>query len=330
MKGFFDFFSRKKRLLSFTERLSEIISGGIPLQKALGIMGRIYSKDKKLSETCLNLQKILVGGTKFSVAMKMFPVINAPEWYIAYLNVAEECGNLNEVLVQLEKNLKHEKDSREKFLSSIAYPVFVVLLTAFSGFFSVSYFLPAFSSLFEGNADEIRRTAIKTMLYADIFLAAAFFMLVSIVAKTVCSSPCLGVLKTMDFLSENSVPTLAAVNCAFSFAGNDRKISRALLHIRNELLEGEKIASCFGRCFEKAGYKEEGALLSENLSICEETGKNNGFKKCVDVLNAKKMRLEKIVLSSVHPVLILLSSIYITLILKAAFLPYITNFGGFI
>lgn len=319
----------EKRLMTFTERLSELLSSGLSLQKSLTIIARI-SSDKKLRGVCLKLQQALSSGSEFSVAMTKFPDLKIPGWYAAYLNVAQECGNLTQILLYIQSLLNHEKEAREKFLSAIAYPVFVVFLTALSGFLSVKYFLPAFSDLFPADAEEIRSRAMETMLMADIFLALSFLLISYLVASFAGVSPCMGVLRTMNFLCENSVPTLTAVNCAFSFAENDGRLSRALVDIRSELLEGASLASCFGKCFEKAGLKREGLLLSENLALCEESGLKTAFKKTLSLLDARKNRQEKLLLSSLQPVLLLLASVYITLILKAAFLPYITNFGGLI
>lgn len=333
MNAFFNLFSRKKRLISFTERLSELTSSGIPIQKSLGIMGRISATDKRLSEFCYSLQKSLADGTKLSVAISMSDFVKSPDWYVAYISVAEECGAVSPVLLHLKNLLCHEKESFEKFVSALLYPGFLVFLTAIAGFCSIQFFLPSFSELFsesEKTAKAIETEAFRTMVSADAVLFAGFLLIVWLAARVIRVNPCLNVLRTMDFLSENSVPTLAAVNCAFSFCEKDKKLARALLSVRNELLDGEKIALCFGRCFERAGFKKEGLLLSENLSLCEETGKNNGFKKTVNFISAKNERREKAFLSLVQPVLLLLASFYITLILKTAFLPYITNFGGLI
>lgn len=333
MSVFFDFFSRKKRLSSFTERLSELVSSGISIQKSLEILGRIPCADRKFSDFCSSLGKSLCGGTKFSVAVSMSPMVSAPAWYISYICVAEECGAVADVLLHLKNLLRHESESLEKFFSAVAYPSFVVILTALSGFFSVNFFLPEFSGLFGSDgraAAEIQSEAMKTMIYADIVLMVVFILFLCVALRILRVSPCLSVLKTMDFLSRHNLPTLSAVNCAFAFSEKDRKISFALLSVRNKLLGGEKIASCFGRCFSEAGYKKVGLLLSENLSICEQTGRNDGFKNTVDYVSVRKERMEKIFLACVQPLLLLFASAYITLILKTAFLPYITNFGEII
>ncbi|MBR0496323.1 MAG: type II secretion system F family protein [Treponema sp.] len=333
MNGFFDFLSRKKRLACFTERLSELVSSGISIQKSLEILGRISSTDRKLAEFCSSVGKSLCGGTKFSVAVSMSPLVKAPSWYISYISVAEECGAVAEVLLHLKKLLLHESESLEKFVSAVAYPFFVVILTAVSGFFSVKLLLPEFSGLFGGDgktAAEIQSEAMSAMIYADFVLLAVFILFVWLSLRILRASPCLSVLKTMDFLSRHSLPTLSAVNCAFAFSEKDRKIAFALLSVRNELLEGAKIASCFGKCFSDAGFKKEGLLLSENLSLCEQTGRNDGFKNTADYISAKNERTEKIFLASVQPLLLFFAAAYMTLILKTAFLPYITNIGGII
>ena len=320
-------FSKRQRLFDFTEQLSELISSGLSLQSALEILGKIDFEDKNLSKMAVFLYDSLSLGAKFSFALEATPYIKAPAWYVDFITVAENCGCLETVLLYLKNILKHGKEGREKILEALFYPSLVIILTAIAGFHSVFFILPSFSEIFPAGFSS-ESDAFSSMLRADFFLLSVFALFMIFLKKNLSSEPCVNIFRTMDFLSENSVPTLTAVSCALAFTSGKKKLSNALVNVKEKLLNGESLADCFGSSFEDAGFKKEGRLLSVNLALCERTGGTKGFGKTADYLSARKMRQEKLILSSVQPFLILLSSVYVTLILKTAFLPYITNTGG--
>ena len=140
MKAIFDFTGSEKRLLVFTERLSELVLSGCSLQKSLYVMGKMRFRDIRLNRTASFLHKTLLAGTKFSIAMSLAPDIKLPEWYAAFISVSEECGRLGPVLLYLKKLLEHKRSADEKFYTAIIYPVLVVLFVMLGGLLSVFYF----------------------------------------------------------------------------------------------------------------------------------------------------------------------------------------------
>ena len=317
--------SGRKLLFSLTDSLAELCAGGIPLQNAVSLLSE---RNSALGRCARLLHDALSKGMAFSVALGTVPFLSVPDWYVAYILVSEECGQISPILAHLRNLLLRERQLREKCLSLFAYPCLVLFLTAAAGFLSVFYFLPSFSFLFTESVSQVQKEAVDSILFADSFLLCSFFILVACVRKLLSSAPCLNVIRTMAFLSEHAVPMLQAVSCAFAFVGREKRVSFALLSVRNRLLDGEHIADCFGSCFEKAGFKTEGRVLSEFLYLCEQTGKQNGFARSAKILEEKQSRREKVLLAFLPPILLLLVASYITLILKTAFLPYLTTFGG--
>ena len=318
-------YSKRKLLFALTDALCELVGGGVPLPNALSILS---ARDTLVGSCARRLHKSLSDGMSLSLAFCSTTDIAAPEWFSAYISVAEECERIAPILLHLRNLLEHERRVREKMLALLAYPCFVILLTAAAGFFSVYFLLPSLSVLFGSDFSELQSQAVKTMVFADAALLLAFVLLVFFAKKLLSSPPCLHVIQTMAFLSEHDIPTIHAVSCAFAFTGREKKTAFALLSVRNRLLGGEKIAECFGSCFEEAGFRREGRILSEFLYLCEQTGKQNGFARSASVLEERQIRAEKIMLSSMQPLLLLLATFYVALILKTAFLPYITSLGG--
>jgi type II secretory pathway component PulF len=330
MRGILCIFGKKKRLLIFTERLFELISSGISLQKALFILSRMNFTDIKLNRLASFLHKSILAGTKFSLAIKLAPYVSVADWYSAFITVSEEFGGISSVLEHLTLLLRHEKNTSRKIMDSLRYPCLLLASSAIAGYLSVTFILPSFSALFSENIRQIQENAVRTMIKADFFLLFVFSVFVLVTKKIFSQNQCAGIMKTLSFLRENSIPTLPAISCTLAFSSGNKRLSAALISVRKRLLDGEEISDCFGKCLEDSGFRQEGLLVAENLMFNQETGGKDAFAKAYSCLCEIQARREQVFLSSIQPFFLLVVAIYLCLISKAAFLPFITNLGGFL
>lgn len=324
----------KNQLMDFTEKLAELLSGGISVQDSLKILEKVYKKKKRLSLLCSSIYENLAQGRPLSISMKICPYLKFPDWYLAYICLAEECGRIELVLKEVEKILSRKKKLYEKCFDALIYPLLLIFLTAFAGFLSVYYFLPHFLSSFGGSLkageNKIMEEAVQALYFGNIFLFISLFLILYFMRDFLLPGKCIQLFKNMAFLLDNSLPTLSAVSSSFSFGDGNKKILQVLNSIKKRLLEGEKVSQCFGQCLIQGGYKKEGLLLEENLILCEKTGNNRAFAKTAEILEEGRIKKERLFLSLLNPVLMLIVALYIGQILKSALLPYLTNFGGLI
>lgn len=325
MKSFF--FSQKNRLYLFTERLSELVGSGLSVQKSLSILKAFSFRDKKFREGTGELYFSLSRGSRFSAALKMASFIDFPDWYTAFISLAEECGCLSGILRHLMDILDYRQKCVKKVFSIMLYPLFLLFLTALTGIFFAFYFMPAYFFLFGEKGNDIQLLAKKAVMEANGFLLAFLFLFFVFLRKNFVEKTSCQLFKSLSFLEENKIPTLRALTLAISFSSSDRKVSRALIAVKNQLLEGRSLSLSFGEAFEKSGLREEGIILSENLALCQETGKNNAFEKSYCFLSERQKLREKNFLSLLQPVIFLVTAIYAGFILKTAFLPFISDFG---
>ena len=112
-------------LVNFTQQLSTMITAGLPLLSALGLL---KSQAKKaMYKVVESLMKIVEGGGSFSKALEANAGVFS-RVYIQLVKAGETGGILDKVLEELAKNLDKEKELRSKVKGAMIYPVSVIIV----------------------------------------------------------------------------------------------------------------------------------------------------------------------------------------------------------
>ncbi len=317
----------EKSLIVFTEALEELLSGEIPLSKSLEIISETRNFGKKVCLAASEILKNLNGGSCFFVALRKCSQLFFPVWYLSFISCSEKMGELNFIVKNILAILHKQSKNREKFFSLLIYPVFVALLAFFGGVFAF-HFLSDFSSNFYPDGNSGLKTFFACFFPALSFLFSSYFFLFLLMRKTFCQNSSFFVFQSLAFLSERSVPVLECIKSCFSFTESSRKLEIALILTEERILSGWKISESFSKSFKEKGFKSEALLLDLNLSLCQLTGKNDGFSKIAKALDEKFVKREKRFLGILQPVLMFITAIYLWLLLKDIFLPMVMGIGG--
>ena len=146
--GFFLGRLNKKAILPFTQELTTLLEGGIPLDKSLSILlsGQDKNMIKDVVEDLLNGIK---SGKSFAEALtnhtKLFSSV-----YINMVRAGEEGGVLPQVLKRLGAFQERLQKVRSEIISAMIYP----LLLSITGLVCVGalivYVIPKFAQIFDG------------------------------------------------------------------------------------------------------------------------------------------------------------------------------------
>lgn len=109
----------------FTEQLAHLLSAGMTLDEALGILVRRL-KQPKLQGLCKSLHQALIDGVSLSQAMRSFPKIFSP-LYVNMVSAGEASGTLNEILRRLVVHLADVKSLRDRVQQALVYPAVLVV-----------------------------------------------------------------------------------------------------------------------------------------------------------------------------------------------------------
>jgi len=109
----------------FTEQLAHLLSAGMTLDEALGILVKRL-KHPRLGPLSRSLHQALLDGRSLSQAMRDFPRIFSP-LYVNMVSAGEASGALAEILRRLVVHLADVKALRDRVQQALVYPALLVV-----------------------------------------------------------------------------------------------------------------------------------------------------------------------------------------------------------
>ena len=149
--GQFSFKSKKVNfaaLEDFTRSLSSLLTGNVPLSRALQILYK-ESSNPAASEKWKELHDLVIDGVPLATAMGRAPDV-FPRVYVAMVEAGEAGGFLDVVLAQIADFQAREKELRAKVMAAMMYPAVLLCLAIFVLIFLLVFFIPRFTTLFAG------------------------------------------------------------------------------------------------------------------------------------------------------------------------------------
>ncbi len=135
-------------LENFTRQLSNLLTSGVPLSRALVILQREAATPLAMAKW-QELHNSVVDGLSLAAAMAKVPDV-FPTVYVAMVEAGETGGFLDVVLNQIADFQAREKELRSKVSSAMLYPCILLTLAAAVLIFLLVFFIPNFEKLFAG------------------------------------------------------------------------------------------------------------------------------------------------------------------------------------
>ena len=136
-------------VLLFTEHLRQLLEGGLPLDKALNFLERVFESTDKRSLALFvgRLKERLQKGRSLSQALEEETDIS--RLYVQLIKTGEAVGDLPGILATLQHYLSSQKRFREELISNSLYPLFLIVFGLFAIQTVLVYVLPRFAVVFE-------------------------------------------------------------------------------------------------------------------------------------------------------------------------------------
>ncbi|MGQ9523394.1 MAG: type II secretion system F family protein [Armatimonadota bacterium] len=131
----------------FTRQLSDLISGGLPLDRCLTVLIE-QSESKALQELLTKVQAEVRSGSALSAALAAYPKV-FPEMYTNMLRAGEASGQLPEVAQRLADFLEKEQVRRSQVISALVYPAVLLSVAVTAVAFLLTFVIPRLSGVFE-------------------------------------------------------------------------------------------------------------------------------------------------------------------------------------
>ena len=328
-------------LANFTRQLSTMITAGMNLVDALGILQN--QTEGYLSRVLADVRRSVEGGKSLSESMKAYPkVFNTV--YVSLITAGEKAGVLDKVLQRLADNLEAEREFRAKVKGALMYPVIVLIGMVVVFFVMVFYVIPQLSGIyqdFEADLPGMTQALLDISAFSQnywwlligggvgVVMLYRFLYRVPDWRKRIeqikLSLPIFGALyeevlmaeltRTMSLLVAAGVPIVEALQLVAEGADN-LLYKEGILRARMMVERGYSLAQAFGR---EAIFP---AIFAQMLSVGEETGQVDQIMMRVsNYFDTESREKVKGLTSAIEPFIIILLAIGVGFLVFAIVIP---------
>ncbi len=319
--------SIKKASVFFTQELGVLLNSGISLDKSLRILSDAQD-DKKFNGMILDILEEVKAGKSFADALSLFPDTFSSV-YINMVRAGEESGVLPKVLERLGAFMEKVQRIKSETISSLIYPLFLVLFGILSVGLIVTIVIPKFTEVFDGMGVALPLSMQLLIGLGDfmkhyswviiIALAGMYYLFKSLkkkagvqenIDKRQLRIPILGDVlwrieisrfaRTLGTLLENGVSLLTSIDISKGVLSNSF-LSNKIDDVKPDIKAGKGFTAPLG---ERSFFP---GIAQHLLRVGEETGKlDEMLLKVSDNMDVDIEQRIKRLLSLVEPILILI------------------------
>lgn len=132
--------------IDFTNILYTFAKSGISLVESLFFI-EMNSESKNIQNLSIELRKLVLAGGGLSEAIAKFPE-SFDRVYVGLVRAGEESGELEATLKRLSFLLDKQDKLRSKVISTLSYPIFVIILACLVTTIMLMFVFPAFKGMY--------------------------------------------------------------------------------------------------------------------------------------------------------------------------------------
>ncbi len=330
-------------LAFFAEQLSTLIAGGVPLVRAVSLLGQ-YSDNPTMGMVLTQVAHDIAGGQSLHEALGQHPKTFSHVW-LSLVQAGEVGGQIAETLMQLSIYTKTQEGMKSKIITAITYPAILTVASVGVLIYFIIGIVPTFAQIFEDfNLTLPMLTVIVLKVSSVITNHAVAIILVMIMAivgfrfyintptgrkkwhSFLLTMPIFGgflrniyydrMLSTLATLLRSGVAILNAIGVLEESFESNVIIRQALKQVRAEVAAGKAISDSFAETGVFPG------LMTEMMKMGEESGKLPNIIQTLSKFYADKVDQFIARFSAViDPILIVGVGVLIGIIVASIFLP---------
>lgn len=342
-------FRRRKRqqtikpddFILFNQQFVALIRAGLPILKALDLL-KDRIANPLLREHMADVRDRVFSGALLSEALRAQDVF--PTVYVASIFAGERSGNLVEVINRYVQYQKTILTVRKKFLNSLIYPAFLIVLAVVMIAVILTYVIPKFGELYADLNTPLPVTTrlligLSDAIRANLTLVVPLIVGVLVALKIWLGSrrgqqwldelkltaPILGHIwtmfsmaqlsRTLATLLQGGIPLVAALEVARDASGN-RVIGESIRDAIGQVREGQALSESL----ERTGHFPDLAL--EMIRVGEQTGSLADMLNHVADFYDEDVNIRSTALLSwVEPVILLCVAVFIAFVLISLYMP---------
>lgn len=330
-------------LAFFAEQLSTLIAGGVPLVRAVSLLGQ-YASNPTLGMVLTQVAHDISGGQSLHEALAQHPRTFSHVW-LSLVQAGEVGGQIAETLMQLSIYTKTQEGMKSKIITAVTYPAILCCASVGVLIYFIVGIVPTFAQIFADFNLTLPMITIIVLKVSSLVTNHAILIIVTMLLlfaafrfyirtpngkkrwhAFLLTMPIFGnflkniyydrLLSTLATLLRSGVTILNAIGVLEeSFDGNII-IQNALKQVRAEVAAGQAISDSFANTGVFPG------LMTEMMKMGEESGKLPGIIQTLSKFYADNVDQFIARFSAViDPILIVGVGVLIGIIVASIFLP---------
>jgi len=325
----------------FNQQFNALIRAGLPILKALDLL-KEQIRNPLLKHHIVNVRDRVFSGALLSEALRAQGVF--PTVYTASIFAGERSGNLVEVINRYVQYEKTVLSVRKRFLNSLIYPTFLIVLAIVMVGIILTYVIPKFAQLYADLNTPLPITtrlliAISATIQSHLALIVPLIIGALVILKVwvgtgsgrhwvdelKLTAPIVGNLWTMFSMAQltrtlatllsGGIPLVGALEVARDASGN-RVIGDSIRSAITQVREGNPLSDSL----ERTGHFPDLAL--EMIRVGEQTGSLPDMLNHVADFYDEDVNLRSTALLSwVEPVILLFVAAFIAMVLISLYMP---------
>ena len=325
----------------FNQQFVSLIKAGLPILRALDLL-KAQIKNPILKRHIIDVRDRVHSGAMLSDALKAQMVF--PTVYTASIYAGERSGDLAEVITRYTGYQKTVLAVKKRFLTSLIYPAFLVVLCIVMVTVILTYVIPQFAELYKGLGSDLPRPT-RILIYISTTLKANLIFILPVLLGSAVAlklwigttagrlwldrlklkAPVVGHLWTMFSMAQLSrtiatlltggTPLLTTLQVVRD-ASDNTVISEAIRSAVIDVQDGKPLSDSL----EKTGHFPD--LAIEMIRVGEQTGSlPDMLIHVADYYDEDVNNRSAALLSVVEPVILIFVAIFVALILISLYLP---------
>lgn len=314
--------------LIFTRNLQVMVSSGVSLPRGLKTLA-VQTKSNVFKRALESVADQIIKGKSFSDALLEYPKVFS-ELFQNMVKVAEEAGNLEEVLKILTRQMERVHDLKSKIMGAMMYPIVIIIAMIGIGIGMMIMVVPSLAETFVELGIELPvttraiisiGTALANFWYLVPLAIVGLIILARLALKTKTGKAIIDMLflkipiispiikktnaaytvRTLSSLIGSGVPIVKSLRITANALGNVH-FKKAIIEAAEKVKKGTSLADSL------APYQNiYPILVIQMLEVGEETGKTSEIlEKLADFYEEEVTNTAKNLASVVEPILMII------------------------
>ena len=284
----------ERDLVFFAEQLATLLNGGVPLVRALSLLGE-HASSKGLHVAVTQVTKDVASGMALYKALEKHPKAFDALW-VSLVQAGEMGGQLPKVLKQIGQYLSAQAELKGKVITALAYPSVLATMSMGVLAFFIVKIVPVFADIFKSFGVKLPPLTAFIILISNLLVHHLAVIIATMILiwflwtaytstevgkvtkwKLIFEVPFFGafiknmllerMLTTLSTLIESGVSILNAISVLEGVFATNIIFSTMLRNVKNDVAAGKSISAAF----RKTGQMPP--LVTEMMFMGEESGK---------------------------------------------------------